>query len=55
MFDLTDQEIALLQARIPDLINLIKVALAHTDQGRRVMKDLGPIFIKMLSKEGSLQ
>jgi hypothetical protein len=54
MFGLTDAEIATIQARLPDILNLLHVYETHEAQINRVQKDLLPILAKVLAKEQSL-
>jgi hypothetical protein len=51
MFGLSDAEIATIQERLPDFLNLLHVYKTHADQINRVQKELLPIVAKILVKE----
>jgi hypothetical protein len=51
---LSDQDIATLNAALPDVQNLLTVLEAHMPQINRVMNDLGPIIQKIIAKQRTL-
>ena len=51
MEGLNDDDIAKLNARLPDIQNLITVIQSHQPQFNRVLTDLLPIVQKILAKQ----
>ena len=54
MEGLTDQDIADLNAILPDLQNLVGIAQTHQAQFNRVMVKLLPIINKVIAKQRTL-
>ena len=52
---LTDDDIAKLNERLPDVQNLISVFESHLPQITRVVNDLGPIIQKVITKQEELK
>lgn len=51
---LTDTDISTLNARLPDLQNLLSVLESHMSQIDRCVKDLAPIVNKIIAKQRTL-
>lgn len=48
---LDDADIQKINARIPDVQNIVHLIQTHSDQVKRIVDDLGPIVQKILAKQ----